>query len=824
MSRVIFLKKDDTGLLPDNYIQDENLVTSSGSNRLVIPEYGAFFEDNFQMKDAITNAVVSPDDYYFADLYQEASQATGKAVWNLVILKNAAINNEVKISYRAYGGPFSRNARKLIDWLREKEQDFLHPASWSEVTDIPKKFTPAFHNHLLRDIFGGEYFEEGLRRIENSITAGNSHIVQSINNEVIEKLQETRATALELSKAIIETSTNSVLNKVNKKFLGLDLVANLGIATYDDMQRAANTNVSASMIAFDKYIDKKRLKIYSDLIKKSVVSSKDTNLGLTTMDLTVSTKANLIATVNGAVITLDSMENHRKNKVSFDLVVYPKGYPEEDEFTVIRVTNNIKEHSGVWLGFNASKLTAYVGIMVGDECFRRMRWYRFYTDGSITEIESKVQEHIRDTKNPHELTKEHVELEAVENYPVVTEAQILAQESTKSYVTMDTLMYFMAAHILNLKANPNEDGSVDLSADLFDKANIIYTPCDKTPAPVCPPKGQFIKDYCVGTEKMGRWTDGACGFYDEVMESNSDDCDYFEMPKQGTVLNLFCEGYNQMAKISDGRGATYVAMHQEKSSACGWNPPALGTLISTRCEGYNTITKYADGLNGNYEVNTSINDPKCGYIEQPAEGVILAVFCNGSNMVTRYSDGKGSSFEVLSSINDPKCNGTSQQPVTYPPQWGPPPYITPPPPYVPPPSGGGNATPPPYNPQPGDGSPSTPTSTNLTIFSDTTAATIGTRERLTVKIANYQPYTSYQINIYSYATINKEGIQSLLSQSFVTDAKGNFTIVHEYAVTDNIFSISGATTNITRLSVKTYARTSDAMGLMSNEVSKQVSK
>ena len=72
MARIIFLKKDVTGLLPDNFIQDEILVTVTGSNRLVIPEYGAFFEQDFELRDADTNDVISKDDYYFSDLYQEA--------------------------------------------------------------------------------------------------------------------------------------------------------------------------------------------------------------------------------------------------------------------------------------------------------------------------------------------------------------------------------------------------------------------------------------------------------------------------------------------------------------------------------------------------------------------------------------------------------------------------------------------------------------------------------------------------------------------------------------------------------------------------------
>jgi hypothetical protein len=489
MARIIFLKKDVTGLLPDNFIQDEILVTVTGSNRLVIPEYGAFFEQDFELRDADTNDVISKDDYYFSDLYQEATQESGKAVWNIAIIRNPNINTNLKISYRAFGGPFSRNARLLVEWIKEREQDFINPATWEEVEDIPKKFAPSFHYHLLRDIFGGEYFEQGLKRIENSILAGNSEIVQSIIKEVIAKLNASRETAMHLSKAIVESSTSKILGTINKKYLGLDLVVNLDLATRSEIERAADISVSQSMFDVDKYINKDRLKIFSDLVKDAIVSSKNTNLGLDKGVIGEPTKANIIATVNGATIVLDSMENNKANNVIYEQVVYPKNYPPSDQFTIVRLANNPKDKGGIWLGFNTAKLDAYIGIMNGDECFRRMRWYKFYTDGNLADIAQRVRDHINDTKNPHELTKEQIELGDVENYPVVTEAQILAQESVKSYVTMDTLQYFMAAHLLNLKANPNEDGEVDLKADLFDKANIIYTPCDKVPAPVCPPPG-----------------------------------------------------------------------------------------------------------------------------------------------------------------------------------------------------------------------------------------------------------------------------------------------------------------------------------------------
>ena len=655
MPRIIFLKKDVTGLLPDNFIQDEFHMTESGNSRLVIPDYGAFFEQDFEVRDADTNAIIPSTDYYFSDIYHEASLQSGKSVWNVLIITNPKVNLKIKISYRAFGGPFSRNAKLLVEWLKERETDFVSPGKWEDVEDIPRFFAPAFHNHLLRDIYGGEYFAEHFTRIENSILIGKKAIIQSIVDDVTRRLEKTREDAIFLTKAIVSSTTANSFKKIDKKFLNLDLVANLDLATEHEVKKSVELSTPVGFFTEDKYLNKKRLEIFSKLVKETLVSSKETNLGKERGVFADATKASVIATVNGATIILDSIDNNKANGVDYDLMVYPKGYPTTDTFTIVRVSNNVSDKGGIWLGFNSEKIETYIGIMTSDECFKRMKWYKFYTDGNLDDLSTKVKEHVKDTKNPHELTKEQIELGELENYPVVTEAQILAQESVKSYVTMDTLQYFMAAHLLNLKANPNEDGEVDLKADLFDKANIIYTPCDKNPAPVCPPKGQLIKTYCDGTEKMGRWTDGACGFYDELMESNSDDCDYVENPKQGTQISTFCKDYALYAKVADGRGGTTDSLLDEFSDKCGWNPTPLGTLLSSRCEGFDTISKYADGKNGNYEVVTKVNDPNCGYIQYPEEGKILSEYCNGFDRVTRYADGRGSSYEAITKVNDPNC-------------------------------------------------------------------------------------------------------------------------------------------------------------------------
>jgi hypothetical protein len=177
-----------------------------------------------------------------------------------------------------------------------------------------------------------------------------------------------------------------------------------------------------------------------------------------------------------------------------------------------------------------------------------------------------------------------------------------------------------------------------------------------------------------------------------------------------------------MAKVSDGRGATFDSLKEEKSPKCGWNPPELGTLISTRCDGYNTISKYADGQNGNYEVTTSVNDPKCGYVSLSVEGTVITEFCNGPNRVTRHADGKGGSFEVISAINDPECGYEAPTP--------PPPPPPPPPTVAPPPGEPPTTAPPPIN-------------SGVSLFSNTSLANVGDKETFTIKVANLKPYSSY---------------------------------------------------------------------------------
>ena len=111
-TRKIFLTKDTTATLADNFIVDEEYNIQPGLNISIVPKYGAFFTKDFQIKD-INGNVVSKDNIIFTDLYEEATRLSGQAVYNNAVVTNTSLTTKVFVTYRAYGGLFSRNANLL---------------------------------------------------------------------------------------------------------------------------------------------------------------------------------------------------------------------------------------------------------------------------------------------------------------------------------------------------------------------------------------------------------------------------------------------------------------------------------------------------------------------------------------------------------------------------------------------------------------------------------------------------------------------------------------------------------------------------------------
>jgi hypothetical protein len=113
-------------------------------------------------------------------------------------------------------------------------------------------------------------------------------------------------------------------------------------------------------------------------------------------------------------------------------------------------------------------------------------------------LSNVARQHFYDYGNPHEVTKVQIELGLVENLPVVAQKSILEMTSERAYLTMDTLMYFMRAFLLQNAWHVEVDES-NKNKFLLDNCQVVYSPCGNcgcdTPSE-CPPAGTELRRWC----------------------------------------------------------------------------------------------------------------------------------------------------------------------------------------------------------------------------------------------------------------------------------------------------------------------------------------
>jgi hypothetical protein len=612
-TRKVLLEEDRTALKPENYIQGESVNIGIGRDRLLRFEYGAFYEEDFKLLDE-NGTEIDRDKYTFHDLYEEATRNSGKAVWNCLVVTDPAVPEKLVGYYHAYGGRFAVNARILVEWLNEKLNTAVDPIEFVDLIDRPRAWTPKYHKHLWDEVYGWSYFKKPLDHIENAIELDKSFFYNMLIKDIQRKLKEANDRAMQLANFYATKAVSDATINISKEKLGIHLLANFYTADPAEMRKIAKEDFNTATILEDKYINKKGLIAFTEILNQRSVKISETNLGTKEVFIRESKRGALIGLGNAGIATFESKDELVKNGNFYEENVYPKNYPAKDRFTVLRVTHNLQDHGGVFLGFNNTTGEMFSGTLKDDLCFMRIKWYKFYSELTYNSIKEALAEHVKATNNPHKLTKKQVKLENVKNLPVATIDEIMKGDPIDAYLTLDGLQMFMAKHLLDLKPEFKEDGTLNKDSDLFNKPNIIFTPCDKKVPDNWPPEGQLLKTYCDGTDRFQRLADGKGGFTDKVLELNSDDCKFFEIRPQGEVLYKVCKEKDQWTVVADGRGGTTEVLSAVNSQECGFvPPPEAGTVLGEECRGTDKVRKYADGNGG---ITTSIveaNSVECGF-------------------------------------------------------------------------------------------------------------------------------------------------------------------------------------------------------------------
>ncbi len=617
-SPIVVLPLDVTGLSPANLVEGERHSPLPGTRRLIIPRYGAFFKDNLRVFDPDTDTDLTDDQFTVADLWAEASERSGKAVFNTVIITDLAAPAEIAISYQAYGGPHSRNTAELVNWLIQRRTESAGTHAWEELSDIPDRFKPSDHYHLLAHVYGWERVVAAFEHVREAVEIGSAASWDEALHGINSSLESLRNNAEFVVESLVLDKFNEWKNTLSLFQFGLDLLKNYSLAD-EYAGQAAGSEFAPPAYEDDRYVNLRGLGYFASSLVERVLQSSTTHLGEGYGQIEDPQRGSIYVARIGTVFTLPA-PSVAASIIKQTENMYPTGYPLGDQFVITKIAADSAGTGCFLKGFNPRTGENYIGILMEARCNAALTWHRYYFDGDSLNLKQLVEDHIKANNNPHDVTKEDIKLPNVENLPVVSVDDILSRTATRKLVTLDALLYHMRAHMEGIELVRGDDGLVDLEANPMNDAKIIFAPCkDGAGDGYGPdgepylPAGQFISSFCDGTDKYVRWTDGKGGHVDKLAATDSDDCKYINFPKQGEKIAEFCEGYDKKVKYADGQGGSTTEVLKVNDPDCGFTGhPAAGEVIATFCSGVNQMVRYADGHGGYYDMPSMINTYLCG--------------------------------------------------------------------------------------------------------------------------------------------------------------------------------------------------------------------
>jgi hypothetical protein len=164
---------DTSGNSPNNRIIQENHTLNGLRVRTICPLVTPFFSESVSVIDNRNNRVLSKGEYNFYSIESLASAMYGKEIYNLILIRNRDVSDNVSITYQTLGGDYVNNSSKtkgLIDCIYSDNR----PVNWFNIIDVPSEFTPSLHLHSMGDSIGYEYLVAAIDRLNHTLSIANS--------------------------------------------------------------------------------------------------------------------------------------------------------------------------------------------------------------------------------------------------------------------------------------------------------------------------------------------------------------------------------------------------------------------------------------------------------------------------------------------------------------------------------------------------------------------------------------------------------------------------------------------------------------------------
>lgn len=235
MPTITRLPLDIEGTKPSNWRANEShaVVTAIGkTNRVIVPEFGAFFVKGAEVRDANGVALVRHQNVEFTYHYEMFSELAGQGVCALIVITDKTLKAPFTISYQAVGGNFSLSVRELADVIDYITYN-LEKLKWEDIIDKPTAYTPKDHMHKYWQLYGLDTVVTNLNRLGDAWAVGRKSILAA-NKTYYLSYAVLMQQALDAYKAKVQAHLTDVSNphQSDKTKIGLSNINNWPLATY----------------------------------------------------------------------------------------------------------------------------------------------------------------------------------------------------------------------------------------------------------------------------------------------------------------------------------------------------------------------------------------------------------------------------------------------------------------------------------------------------------------------------------------------------------------------------------------------------------------
>lgn len=528
---VIQYEPDNTGINPDNLVQNELHNQIDPLTKLVIPIYGPYYTESLVIKRTIDNVVLTRNTHYVCGGFQrDMALISGKEVCRniIIVTTDSAYNGPYSINYQTVGGETVYSSSNLIEAVDERiPTPFVY--DFRDLNEIPDRFpsTPG-HFEDAELVYGMEYITAALTSIRAAIEVGPYPIFNFAMNQIEDLIAKMETDIPSFLDANMDTYIAAFKAKFDKAYFNLHMLENLAAATYEEGKTVGTPEFVASQIEDNKVATLDALIGLREVVTEHLVVQAATGLGMDKAKFDLPIRSSLNNLTNGSNISVVSQSQANEESIYFSDEIYPREVKPTTSLTYKKVSNHPNSIGGVILAADAVDKDIYLGsILSGDSQVVDPNWTKHTMVDELEGLDNLVQLHRTDFGETHGLTKASVGLALVENNSVVTDEEILNMVSVHKYLTLDGLIRFARTHLLqNAKHRTLADDNPNKW--LLDKCVVVFAPGNKT---MCRDDSDFPA----------------------LPPAPAPEPEEIVYPDAGTILSQGCEGFNMVATKADSR-------------------------------------------------------------------------------------------------------------------------------------------------------------------------------------------------------------------------------------------------------------------------------